>query len=381
MTRPGTDDGGPNPDPTLAPVPDAVLGVVIVTFNAADVILDCVESLLAARGVRLDIVVVDNASTDATLACLRGWAAGTTAYSAPQDLPFVLHPQPKPVTLFGPGRHSRPAQDLVTQNTVTLIESGVNGGFAAGVNIGLAHLASRPDIDRFWILNPDSAVPPETPLRFATEPGPAKGFSLMGGRVIYYDQPDRIQIDGGVVNMRTGVTGNIGLGKPHALTGPPAATALGFITGASMVVSRAFYEQAGPMAEDYFLYYEEVDWALRRLTLAGGDLPLAYCAQGLVYHRAGTAIGSPAPGRPASPFSLYFKHRGRIRFIRRFRPRNLPIAYGYSLAKATQLALKGYRAEAATVLRASFGLPPPASVRARLSAAAARHAFGRSERG
>ena len=126
------------------------------------------------------------------------------------------------------------------------------------------------------------------------------------------------------------------------------------------------------MAEDYFLYYEEVDWALRR-----GELPLAYCPGGIVYHRAGTAIGSAAPGRSASPFSLYFKHRGRLRFMRRHRARNLPFAYAYSFAKAAQLALKGYLTEARTVILASFDRPPPAEVRARLSPAAAALAFAK----
>jgi len=140
-----------------------------------------------------------------------------------------------------------------------------------------------------------------------------------------------------------------------------------FVTGASMVASRAFYEAAGPMPENYFLYYEEVDWALRR-----GDLPLAYCKDAIIYHRAGTAIGSPTLGRPASPFSLYFKHRGRIRFVRRHLPRALPGALMYSLAKAAQLGLKGFGAEARAVLAGSFNRPPAPEIRARLSPEAAR---------
>ena len=196
----------------------------------------------------------------------------------------------------------------------------------------------------------------------------------MGGRVLYLETPQRIQIDGGIINRRTGVTGNIGLSATASATPPPAIQNLHFITGASMVTSRAFYEAVGPMMEDYFLYYEEVDWALRR-----GDLPLAYCAGGIVYHRAGTAIGSPTLGRPASPFSLYFKHRGRLRFMRRHFPRNLPFAYAYSLAKAAQLLLKGYPEEARTILGASFGRPPSEAVRGRLSPEAARLAFDEME--
>lgn len=340
------------------------LGVVVVTFNAADVILDCLESLLASPGVRLNILVVDNASTDGTVALLRDWAAGRAPYVVPDDLPFALAPCRKPLRLE-PG-FAETGADAAGRHRIRLVETGVNGGFAFGVNAGLARLAEDPGVERFWILNPDSAVPPDSARAFATAPAPPGGFALMGGRVLYLDSPETIQIDGGTIDRRSGVTGNLGLGQRHGATPPPRPDQMDFITGASMVASRAFYAQAGPMPEDYFLYYEEVDWALRR-----GALPLAYCAGGIVYHRAGTAIGSPRPNRPASPFSLYFKHRGRLRFVRRCLPRAVLAAQAYSLAKAAQLLLKGYGAEARALACGAFGLPAPAAVRARLSPEAA----------
>ena len=344
------------------------LGVVIVTFNAADVILDCLESLLAAKGVQLHIVIVDNASTDATVTTLRDWAAGRVPYAPPDDLPFALNACAKPVVLAGKAT----VAPETGGHRLTLIETGLNGGFAAGVNCGLAHLAGQTGTDRFWILNPDSVVPPATPRAFATEPGPAGGFSLMGGRVIYLETPDKIQIDGGLIDWRTGVTHNKNQYRPPASTPAPDPAEFDFIMGASMVASRAFYAAAGPLAEDYFPYYEEVDWALRR-----GNLALAYCPQGVIFHRAGTAIGSPTPGRTASVFSLYFKHRGRVRFIRRFRRTRLPGALAYSFAKAAQLALKGEGRAAWTILLASVDGPPPPEVRARLSPQAAALAFRR----
>ena len=342
------------------------LGVVVVAFNAEDVILDCLESLLASQGTALRIIVVDNASTDDTVSTIHDWAAGDAIYAAASDLPFAVQPYPKPVLLTG-GVTSVDGPC----HTVRLIATGINAGFAAGVNRGLQELAGCADVDRFWILNPDSVVAPETAAAFATQPVTPAGFALMGGRVLYLETPDKIQIDGGTINEKTGVTGNIGLAASASATPCPMPSDIHFITGASMVASRRFYEIAGPMPEDYFLYYEEVDWALRR-----GNLPLVYCAGGIVYHRAGTAIGSPTLGRPASPFSLYFKHRGRLRFMRRHFPRNLPYAYAYSLAKALQLLLKGYPEEARTILGASFDWKPSASIRARLGPEAARLAFG-----
>ncbi len=333
-----------------------VLGVIIVTYASADVILDCLESLLAAPGVRLRIVVVDNASPDATISTLRSWAAGTTPYTAAADIPFPLPAAPKPLTLL------TPSDAPPTGTSITLIQTGRNGGFAAGVNAGLAYLARDPEITRFWILNPDSVVPPQTPALFANYGGAAARFSLMGGRVNYLHAPDTIQIDGGTIDRCTGVTGNLNLGRSAAATPQPDATAIDFIMGASMVASREFYEATGPLEEAYFLYYEEVDWAQRR-----GALPLAICPGATILHRAGTSIGSPTLERSASPFSVYFKHRARMIFTRRFLPLSLPGAYGYSLAKAVQLALKGQRPQAMALLRATHGMAPPASVKAALN--------------
>lgn len=353
------------PDPHLAPP----LGVVIVSFNSSDVLFDCLESLLATRDVTLHIVVVDNASDDGTPDLLADWAAGRVSYTAPDDLPFALSACAKPVAV-AQGRAG-----MAAAPGLTLVRAPANLGFAGGVNLGLTCLAATPGIDRFWVLNPDGVAAPGTPGAFARATPPGGRFSLMGGRVTYLDPPDQIQIDGGTLNRRTGVTGNLNLGRDIRHTPPPETTAMDFITGASMVASRAFYDAVGPMREDYFLYYEEVDWAMRR-----GDLPLAHCAQARVYHRAGTAIGSPTLGRIASPFSLYFKHRGRMRFLRRFHPSNMAWAWAWSLAKAAQMAIRGHRAEAAALLAGCRDAPPPPDVRARLTPETAALAFTPPER-
>lgn len=301
------------------------LGVIVVTFASADVIEACLSGLLSSNGVSLSVVVVDNASPDATL--------------------------DKVAQIPARGPHQ-----------ITVLESGANAGFAAGVNLGLRHLLEDDTIDRFWVLNPDTVPHPDTAQRFALHPAP-DGFAMIGGRVLYADPPHPIQIDGGTINRRTGITGNINLGQP-ANSQPPDPDSIDFVTGASLVVSRTFAKSAGPMPEDYFLYYEEVDWALRR-----GNLPLLHCPEAIVHHKAGTAIGSPTLGRGASVFSLWFKHRARLRFVRRHYPASLPTALAYSVAKAGQHLLRGQAGAAWAILSGSLNLPPPNSVAERLRTA------------
>ena len=339
-------------------IPDCSLGVVIVTFNAEDVIADCLESLVAASAGRLRIVLVDNASMDGTCAAIHGWASGAQPYRMPDSLPFTLTPVPKPLPVVEMAPDGIPAAGP----RITLVRSGVNRGFAGGVNMGLACLARDPEIRNFWVLNPDSMVPPAAVDRLLDQLADSPPFALMGGRVAYLDRPKNIQIDGGQIDWKTGVTINLHLNRNTLKCPPPDPATLDFIMGASMVASRRFYETAGPMPEEYFLYYEEVDWAQRR-----GDLPLAYCAGFTIYHQAGSAIGSPGLGRSASPFSLYFKHRGRMRFLRRFRRAALPRGYAYGLGKAAQLALARDGAGARAILAGTFDRPPPAAIARRLS--------------
>ena len=350
------------------------LGVVIVTFNSGSEAVDCAETLLAAAaaaGVALRVVLVDNASSDDTVARLRAWASGAVPYAVPADLPFAHTAVPKPLPL-AEGGPDLPPNPPGPDARLTLLRSGVNRGFAGGVNVGLAYLAGCPDIGHFWVLNPDSVVAPGAVAALAARLADPAPYALLGGRVTYYETPDRIQIDGGTVDWRTGVTDNLNRRRSHAATPPPDPARIDFVMGANMVASRAFYAAAGPMREDYFLYYEEVDWAMRR-----GALPLVWCAGFRIYHRAGSAIGSPTPDRLASPFSLYFKHRGRMMFLRRFRRRSLPAGSAYTLAYAARLLLRDRApAHAAAVLRGAFRLAPPAAVRARLSPEAAALAFG-----
>lgn len=348
------------------------IGVVVVAFNSADVILDCVESLLQGPGPHPRIVVVDNASPDDTVETLRNWASGKVSFTAPQDIPFHMVPSPKPVALIEKRRGE--VTELLQGSGVVLLHSGANRGFAGGVNAGLEYLAADPSIQHFWVLNPDAMSAPGTVDAILTAAAANPGYGLMGGRVCYAEPPHRVQIDGGTLNRRTGVTGNVNLGRPMAEVSAPKASELDFITGASMIASRVFYEHVGPMREDYFLYYEEVDWACRR-----GDLPMIVAGDVVVYHRAGTAIGSPTLERLASPFSIWFKHRGRMRFMRRFHKGALPTAWAYGMAKAAQMVMKRAWPQAWAILAATNGLPAPKSVRGRLAPEAAKIAFARPE--
>lgn len=331
------------------------LGVAIVAFHSADVIVPCLDSLFASQRIRLRVAVTDNASGDETVALVSDWAARRAANDA--AFSFAELPADTP---------ERPA------TTLTLLRSGYNGGYAHGVNAGLRLLLRDPELSLFWVLNPDCVVPPETAARYA-ECGADGNFALMSGRTVYCEEPARIQTDGGRVNRWTGVCSSVNAGRSPAGTALPDPATLDFVTGGNLVASRRFIEQAGLMPEDYFLYYEEVEWAFRR-----GDLPLRLAEGALVQHHGGTAIGSGTATRRATPFASFFNTRNRLRFLRRNRPWATPFGLAHAVAKAGQLALAGAGTEARAVLAGAFDRPPTAAIRDRVAPGKARElAFGR----
>ncbi|MEM9059690.1 MAG: glycosyltransferase family 2 protein [Pseudomonadota bacterium] len=331
------------------------LGVIVVLHRSGDVIRDCIESLIRQGNAVSCIVLVENGCPEAS-----GEVAIKTARAHGLEI------------------EQRLARDAANQNRsgrIVLIRSTENLGFAGGVNLGLKALKADPDLGFFWVLNPDCTVPTgaaERLLADARAEG-AEGFSLMGMRVLYRATPSTIQSDGSIWCRWTGRCRSLHQGGQPDQTFLPRAETLDFVSGASMVASRVFLDRAGLMPEDYFLYYEEVDWAARR-----GALPLAISQSAHVEHDGGTAIGSGAINRAASPLSVFFNTRNRMRFVRRYRPAALPVAYLFGVAKILQNLLRRQIPQATAAFRALHGLPPPRVVAERIATRDHPRAFGRS---
>jgi hypothetical protein len=353
--------------PPAAPATKPRLGVVVLTFCSQDVIVECLESLLGSHGVTPMIVVVDNASPDGTRQTIDDWASGRAPFDRPARSPLAsAAPAAKPVALSTIDE-TEIGGPLAP---VTLIRSSLNRGFAAGVNLGLRALAGQ--VDYLWILNPDCVVAPGTAQAYLDAAARSGPFSMMTGRTAYYEFPDRLQTTGGRIDRRTAVCHQRSYGAHVDSPAPGDFGPIEWVTGANMLVSAAFIQSAGLMREDYFLYYEEIDWAFRR-----GDLPIVYVPEALVFHHGGTVIGTGSIARRPSPFANYFNHRNRLRFARRHFAGRTAFAYGYGLAKAGQLVLKGAPKEAMAVLAGMFEWGPSSEVRDRIADPAAQQlAFG-----
>ncbi len=266
--------------------------VIVLNFRARE---DTVGCLLSFRDVTyrpFEVIVVDNASGDGSLEYIETTVRG--------QLSFPVH----------------------------FIQSPRNDGFAAGNNIGLRFALSRCDARYFWLLNNDTEVAPGalTALVDAAEQdrAAARKVGQYGAKLLYHGQRDTIQAIGGNYNPWLGVTREIGnLERDLGQYDHPAPHA-DILIGASLFVTDRFLSEVGLLGEDYFLYYEEHDWAERG---RGKGWELRVVPECVVYHKQGASIGGGRDRGNKSALSDFFSFRNKLLFTARYFPWCLPSVY------------------------------------------------------
>jgi GT2 family glycosyltransferase len=192
--------------------------------------------------------------------------------------------------------------------TVKFIRSEKNLGFAGGNNLGIQQAAG----DYLFLVNNDTEFTPgliET-LSEVLDKHPEVG--MISPKIKYFYNKGMIQYAGYTpLNYYTGRNSCIGLreddnGQYDHITAPTA-----YCHGAAMMVRKTAIEKAGMMNENFFLYYEELDWG-EHIKRAGYQAWV--CTEALIYHKESVSVGKN------SRLKEYFMNRNRILFIRRNAP-------------------------------------------------------------
>jgi GT2 family glycosyltransferase len=211
------------------------VSVIIVTYNSEECIQECLESVLAQVGVSLEIIVVDNKSSDNTASKIEG-------------------------------------------KNCRVIENKENTGFGRGCNLGFSKSSGK----YIYLLNPDACLVGENSLAEMCrimDKNPKWG--LAGAKVLSIDgqheSPPSKKYPGENAVSR----------DFSKLPGDIA-----WIIGASMIIRREVYQKLAGFDADYFLYSEETDLCLRARELG---FEIGYIDGIAVSHIGGKSEGSSEP--------------------------------------------------------------------------------------
>jgi GT2 family glycosyltransferase len=287
------------------------LDVVIVNWNSGALLRECIAALAASSlASRLNVVVVDNASSDGSADALQHCAlvagpgtaspvyrtcgSSTVPSSGPAE-PGAIHvlpDAPKDVDARDPRGHDeakRPGFPPVREAlALKVLRNPRNRGFSAACNQGAA-LGQAPFV---LLLNPDVRVAPDTIARALAYLEEKAGVGVLGVRLL--DSEGRVQRCCARAPSAARLLGQAlfldrlmpAVMPPHFLTewDHGDTRPVDQVMGAFLIIRRDLLERLGGLDERFFLYYEDVDLCLRARR-AGGEVVHFAAAQAM--HRGG----------------------------------------------------------------------------------------------
>ncbi len=306
--------------------------VIILNWNGWQDTIECLESVFHSDYQDYRVIVCDNSSEDSSIERIKDWADGRLNADVPEMNPLrnLSYPHiPKPIHYLEIDREQAeqgyPAEGRGAR--LILIRTGENLGYAGGNNVGLRYALARGDFEYVWLLNNDTVVRPDALSRMISRMAEKPDAGMCGATVVSYHDPDRIRmLGGGLYNKWIGGRRSRQFSLKdrdlECIDVHAEEERMAFVYGACLLASRPFLQDIGLISEDYFLYFEELDWAMRlrpRYTLA-------YAPHSIVYHKEGASING-CSGKSKSLLSDYYFIRNRLVFTRKFFPYALPTVY------------------------------------------------------
>jgi hypothetical protein len=254
---------------------EPLVSIVILNWNSLEDTRECLQSLQHLMYSNRRILVVDNGSDGPEAAALRD----------------------------------------EFDDSVSLIESKTNLGFAGGANLGIRH-ALDDGADYVLLLNNDTTVDPAFLTALVEAADSRDDGAAFCPKAYFYGQSDIIYSTGGSVSVWAATAKQIGRGQRDCGEFDRVATR-DYADGMCMLIPRRALEAVGLLDEDYFAYWEETDWCARA---RAKRLRCYYIPQARIWHKA---------ARVQSPTNQYYflYRRNALMFVRkRGTPLHLAVA-------------------------------------------------------
>lgn len=265
----------------MSPVAVPRIRVVLLNWNDRPQSEACLARVMASRGVRPDVVVVDNGSS---------------------------------------GDDARHFRDRLGDDRVVALPE--NTGYAGGMNAGLAFWLTEGSADSILVITPDAAVEPDTLDKLERELSHRANAAIVGPLVIHSHGDDRQEVSAGGRIEPARVSASL-LRKPLSERPYDAD----WIDGCCMLIRPDVLADVEPFDERFFIYYEETDFCTR-VRRAGWRIRVVPDA--VVFH-------PKSPGT-LPPYYFYYMVRNRYLFWRK----NFGIGMGRVALVVAALTLKSW---------------------------------------
>jgi len=303
--------------------------IVVVNWNGAATLKACLASLADQTLLPERVVLVDNASTDGSLAAA-----------------------------------------VVGFPSLAVIANDANLGYGYANNQGI-ELALAEGADAVLLVNNDATLAPDMLERLVAALDRDPHVGIVGPRVLLDSDHDRLWSAGGLLTYRQNLTTLIGHRKQDEAR-YRLDTAVDYVPGCVMLIRSEVFEAIGLIEPDYFAYMEDVDFCVRAREQGFGCRCIG---EAEAYH-----WGSASTGGGYTRCRKYMMGVNSVWFLRRFGRRaqwlrfiafdvlTLPAVFALELARGRARAVwakgrgildgfRGLHVNADLVLQHTGGVP------------------------
>lgn len=257
-----------------------VIYIILVNYNGYKDTIKCIDSLKKINYINYKIIIVDNASSDNSLKILKQ-----------------------------------------KTNNCIIMKSKKNLGFAGGNNLGIKYALAH-DADYIMLLNNDTIVSNSFLNNMLMSFNKNNKIGLVGCKIMYYPEKNILWYGGGYIDWFKFIGVHYGM-KQIDKGQYDIEKEIDFMTGCCMLVKREIFEKVGLLSEDYFMYFEDVDFCVK---IRNAGYKIWYDPKAVVYHKVGLSSGGEE-----SPFSIEWGTRNRLLFMNRYK--NNVSSFSFILSK------------------------------------------------
>lgn len=239
------------------------ISVITVNYNGFHDTCEFIDSwVVTVTSVNYEIIVIDNGS------------AINEALSLQEKYPFIR-----------------------------TLRSEKNLGFAGGNNLGLSIAQGK----YLFLLNNDIIIISDTIHLLVHRLASSNKIAGISPLIRDYTEPHAIQF-AGYTKLSSITLRNRAIGRGRINKDRYPARRTPYLHGAAMLVKKKVVDKLGPMPEDYFLYYEELDWCTY-MNMEGYELWYDPACE--VWHKDSSSTGK------GSPLQCYYLSRNRLLYAYR----------------------------------------------------------------
>jgi GT2 family glycosyltransferase len=314
-------------------VDESKIYIIILNWNGWRDTIRCLESIFKLDYKNYTVIVCDNNSEDNSLSYIKEWANGLLNIDI-EDVNLLLKKYlapvvQKPINYIQLSREEIEEEKYRENNNtpLILIQTGDNLGYAGGNNIGLKYVLSIQDFSYVWILNNDTIVEKEALCSMVNFVSNKPKVGICGSLILNYYSPNKILAVGGAIfNTFLATSKHVGFNMEDNEINIEKflSVDVSYIVGASMLVSKQFLLDVGLLCEEYFLYYEEVDWATRAKRK---KYDITYCTNSRIYHKEGASTNLSQSRDLYNPIADYLTQRNALKITLKFYPKRIVFTY------------------------------------------------------